>query len=262
MSCRASACLIAGLAGLLALALGTAQADNNQPAGWGTVKGQIVLTDGTPMPERKKLDVNKDQGHCLAKGDILSQEWMVNKNSRGVQYVYVWLAPEPNGSPLAIHPQFQQPPSEPAVMDQPQCMFEPHAIAMRQGQVLIAKNSSPVAHNYNWQSAKNQGNQLIPANGEYQIKNLEADRVPMVISCNIHPWMKGWVRVFDHPYYAVTDAEGKFEIKNAPAGKCRIVIWHEAIGFRGGAMGRAGEQIEIKADGVTEVKHDIQPKKE
>ena len=63
--------------------------------------------------------------------------------------------------------------------------------------------------------------------------------------CTIHPWMNGWVRVFDHPYYAVTDEDGKFEIKNAPAGKFRIVFWHEN-GVKGGAKGRFGEPIEIK----------------
>jgi hypothetical protein len=56
--------------------------------------------------------------------------------------------------------------------------------------------------------------------------------------------MTGYVRVFDHPYYAVTDDDGNFEIKNAPAGKYRIVYWHEN-GVRGGAQGRAGEEVEI-----------------
>jgi hypothetical protein len=57
--------------------------------------------------------------------------------------------------------------------------------------------------------------------------------------------MDGYVRVFDHPYFAVTDADGKFEIKNAPVGKYRIVYWHEAVGLRGGRAGRFGEPIEI-----------------
>jgi hypothetical protein len=57
--------------------------------------------------------------------------------------------------------------------------------------------------------------------------------------------MAGYVRIFDHPYYAITDENGNFEIKNAPAGKFRIVFWHEN-GVRGGAKGRFGEPIEIK----------------
>ena len=73
--------------------------------------------------------------------------------------------------------------------------------------------------------------------------------------------MTGYVRVFDHPYFAVTDENGNFEIKNAPAGKFRIVYWHEN-GIRGGAKGRAGDVIEIKGP-TTELKpteFDVSPK--
>jgi hypothetical protein len=73
--------------------------------------------------------------------------------------------------------------------------------------------------------------------------------------------MTGYVRVFDHPYYAVTDKDGKFEIKNAPTGDYRIVYWHEN-GFRGGAEGRFGDEITIKGP-TTDVKteFDVGPKK-
>ena len=65
--------------------------------------------------------------------------------------------------------------------------------------------------------------------------------------------MIGYVRVFDHPYYALTDEDGKFEIKNAPAGKFRMVVWQEKQGFLGGKEGRFGTQVEIKG-ATTEVK--------
>ena len=63
--------------------------------------------------------------------------------------------------------------------------------------------------------------------------DLVADRLPIKIECNIHPWMNGWVRVFDHPYFAVTDADGNFELKNAPAGNYRLMVWHGQGGWRG-----------------------------
>ena len=71
-------------------------------------------------------------------------------------------------------------------------------------------------------------------------KPLKKENPPIQYKCTIHGWMTGYVRIFDHPYYAVTDEDGKFEIKNAPAGKYRIVYWHEN-GVRGGAKGRFGE---------------------
>ena len=64
-------------------------------------------------------------------------------------------------------------------------------------------------------------------------KPLVNEKPPIQYKCTIHGWMTGYVRIFDHPYYAVTDANGNFEIKNAPVGKFRIVYWHEN-GVRGG----------------------------
>jgi hypothetical protein len=65
--------------------------------------------------------------------------------------------------------------------------------------------------------------------------------------------MEGRVAVFDHPYFAITDEHGKFEIKDAPAGKFRIVAYQEKIGWRGGAKGKKGQEITIKAGGVTDL---------
>ena len=72
---------------------------------------------------------------------------------------------------------------------------------------------------------------------------LGAEPGPVQYKCTIHPWMAGYVRVFDHPYFAVTDADRKFEITNAPAGKFRIVYWHETA--CGGAKGQFGEPIDV-----------------
>ena len=131
---------------------------------------------------------------------------------------------------------------------------------MREGQQLHVHNSAPIAHNVKWDGGrlKNPGsNVIIPANGNVNIK-LNADKAPIAISCNIHPWMKGWVRVFDHPYFAVTDENGNFEIKNAPAGKLKMIIWQEDMGFKGGEAGKDGSPITVKAgdndQGVIKIK--------
>ena len=102
-----------------------------------------------------------------------------------------------------------------------------------------------------------------PKMDEYKMPNpLVAEGPPIQYKCTIHGWMTGYVRIFDHPYYAVTDADGKFEIKNAPAGKYRIVYWHEN-GFKGGAQGRFGEEDRDQGpgDGDENVEFDVSPKK-
>src|SRR5205823_385950 len=85
----------------------------------------------------------------------------------------------------------------------------------------------------------------VPAGGQVEIKDLVAERLPMLIECGIHPWMNGKVGIFAHPYFAVTDENGNFEIKNAPAGKYRIIVYNNT--YNGGAEGRFGQQITIGA---------------
>lgn len=225
--------------------------------GWGTVKGRVVWGGGA-LPERKpiaKVNDNQDKAHCLAKGPLLEEDWVVNPANKGIRWTFVWLAPEPNGPKLPVHPSLQAIKEKEVAVDQPNCQFVPHAVGLRQGQVLVAKNSAPVAHNVNWTGGlKNPGNNVIlPAGKDQQIKDLVADKYPIQLKCNIHPWMTGWVRVFDHPYFAVTDADGKFEFKEAPAGKFRLVVWHESVGFLGGKEGRDGRPLEIKPGGDTDV---------
>jgi hypothetical protein len=199
---------------------------------WGTIKGQLVW-GGKDIPDPRPTNVNKDQDHCLSKGPLVSDELVVNKRNGGVRWAFVWLAPELGAEPLTIHPGLQEIKDKDATIDQPCCMFVPHALGLRQGQELLAKNSAPIAHNVHWQGhpLKNPGgNRIVPAGQSLTIKELKADRFPVKISCDIHGWMGAWVRVFDHPYFAVTDADGKFEIKLAPAGNFRLMLWHEAVG--------------------------------
>jgi hypothetical protein len=241
---------------------GAARADQNSGE-WGTVKGQIVW-DGGAIPEPKPLNVNKDQPHCLGKGPILSEEWVINKENKGVRWTFVWLAPEPkSGKKLSIHPSLKDIKVKEVELDQPCCAFVPHCLGMREGQVLVAKNPAPVTHAVRWTGnpATNPGgNQSLPAGQSFKIPGLKADKLPLTIECNIHPWMKARVGVFDHPYFAVTDENGNFEIKLAPAGDWRLKVYHDAIGWRGGAAGRDGEKISIKGGEITDVgKLDVKP---
>jgi len=246
--------LAAGLAVLAVLAGNAARAADE----WGTVKGRITWGGKAPhVPE--KVEVTKDQEHCLSKGDIFKEEFVVGK-SGGVKNVFVWLQdPDNPKAKLPIHPSLKEPRHKEVVIDQPCCKFEPRCVALREGQILIGKNSSPIAHNMKWSGEPdvNDGdNKLIPAGAKIEI-DLKASLKPVIVECNIHPWMKGWVRIFNHPYFAVTDADGKFEIKNAPAGKYNLVMWHEGVGWVNG--GKMGQAIEIPADKTVEVEEKVKP---
>jgi hypothetical protein len=226
----------------------------SQPAGngWGSVKGQFVF-GGAAIPAPKPIDVsmNADKDHCLSKGPLMNEEWVIDPKSKGVRWVFVWLAPAKPEDKLPIHPDLKDLKEKSVAIDQPVCQFIPHAVALREGQDLIAKNSATKPHNVNWTGhpLKNPGNNVIvPPSQQHVIQGLKADRFPVSVKCNIHPWMQAWVRVFDHPYYAVTDAQGNFEIKQAPAGKWQLASWHES-GY--GPGGRDGVPVTINPNATT-----------
>ncbi len=238
------ASLVALVGGLLIVA---ATADAKQAGKTGTIKGQVVFA-GSSIPEPKQLNVTKDQQHCLGKGPIVSEEWVINKNNKGIKNVFVWLTTTSGGSP-PVPANLKTPKQKVVELDQPTCAFVPHALAMREGQTLDVKNTAPVAHNINWKGSpvKNPGgNVIVPPGKDHKVTNLKADKLPISVTCNIHTWMSGWIRVFDHPYYAVTDENGNFEIADAPTGDFHIMYWHDT-GYKGGAAGRNGDKITIKA---------------
>ncbi|MDB5310060.1 MAG: hypothetical protein JWO38_4262 [Gemmataceae bacterium] len=237
---------------------------------WATIKGQVVFPAGKDIPERKKLEVSQDKAHCLSKGDILDESVVVNPKNRGVKNVVVWLRPDDAKDAKAklpaakIHPSDAQRKPKDVVIDQPVCMFAPRVTVARVGDTIVVKNSAPVAHNFFWTSSNNgDANPTVTKETEWRMEQpLKPETTPIQYKCSIHPWMAGYVRVFDHPYFAVTDENGNFEIKNAPVGKFRLVYWHEN-GFKGGAPGRFGDPVEVKGP-TTELKpteYDVSPKK-
>src|SRR5262249_7058857 len=128
-------------------------------------------------------------------------------------------------------------------MDQPCCMFEPHVLALREGQGLEVKNSAAISHNVNVNGGLlgPNKNPILPPGKSLDLAptELKARLMPIQISCSIHNWMKAYVFVFNHPYFAVTDEDGNFEIKGAPQGRYRLVVWQESVGWVIGAASPA-----------------------
>jgi hypothetical protein len=243
---------------------GPAAAQDKGP--WADFKGQVVFPAGKTVPERKKLDITQDKAHCLSKGDILDESVIVNPKTRGIKNVVVWLRPDDSKNPKAqlpadrIHPTDAQRKPATVTIDQPCCMFVNRITVARVGDTIVAKNPAPVPHNFFWTSANNgEFNVTIPKESDWKMPQALTDESsPIQFKCTIHPWMSGYVRIFDHPYYAVTDENGNFEIKNAPTGKYRMVVWHEKVGFLNGREGRFGIPVEIGGE-QKPIEFDVSP---
>ena len=220
---------------------------------WGTIKGQVVWAPAK-LPAPVKFAAPPGTPACVGvkDGNILLEPYVVDPKTKGVRWAVVWLldGSGDRAKPIPIKPDLKAIPNKKVVLDQPCCTFEPHVIALRQGQTLIIRNSAPFAHNTNIEAAG--FNQLLPPGAVKTAPPIATTMIPTPVACNIHPWMTAWIGVFKHPYFAVTDKEGKFEIKGAPAGKYRIVAWQESKGYLNKGF-KKGQPIDIKANGVTEV---------
>jgi hypothetical protein len=120
------------------------------------------------------------------------------------------------------------------VYDQKVCVFLTHVLGVTVGETLDIRNSDPTGHNTNIQGAG--FNQLIPSGGSIPYKIQKESTVPSKVTCSIHEWMVAYILPRKNSYYAVTDADGKFEIPNVPAGEpLEFQVWHES-----GAAGSNG----------------------
>jgi hypothetical protein len=203
---------------------------------WGSLKGQVVFA-GDKIPENPKVNVIADRKHCLSKGPIYKDELVIDATSKGVRWVMVWLAPVDDfrnvkKDSIPIHPSLKEVPKE-VVLRAPCCVFEPRMLVLRAGSTLVFRNDGAVAHALKFNGRENDPQAvLVRPDKEAKIGPLKAERgAPTTADCPIHPWMKAWVGIFPHPYVAVTDEQGRFEIKDAPAGKWRLVLWQETSGY-------------------------------
>ena len=236
------------LAGLLAVTSASASAEE-----WGTIKGQVKMSN---PPAPAQVNVTTDKAHCEAKGPLVQEDVVVGKNG-GVKYVVVWLRPDSEDRKAdfpkdKIHPDLAKSEPKNHVVDQPSCQFIPRVVAARVGDTIEFKNSAPVNHNINYAGDVDPFNVNLSPNTSKKTAPLQAQSTPIPFKCDVHPWMAGRARVFDHPYFAVTDENGNFEIKNAPAGNWRLVYWHEN-GYHKGRQGLLGFPVEVKGGGTTEV---------
>ena len=145
----------------------------------------------------------------------LSEKMLVNDKLQ-VQNVMVWLKPEaPYTGELA---------NQPTTIDQVGCRYTPRVNIVTVGQEILIKNSDETLHNVNSKSKVNESfNSAQPAGVPEIKKEFSLAEEPFYLKCDVHPWMKAWIMVSDHPYYAITDENGFYKIeRNFPKMKTEI----------------------------------------
>lgn len=122
-------------------------------------------------------------------------------------------------------------PAGPVELDQKGCIYTPRVLGVRVGQAIDVVNSDATLHNVHAMPMVNQEfNKSQPVQNSHMLHTFTAPEVMVRFMCNVHNWMASYVAVMEHPYFAVTDSAGHFEIKNLPPGTYTVEAWHEKFG--------------------------------
>ncbi len=224
-------------------------------AGHGSVSGQFTL-DGTVPAAKiviKKGDPAAKDGAICAAVDLPSDELVIDPKTKGIRHIFVYIR---KVDKAAIHPKLQTSKIKEVVFDQKGCRFIPHTLIVRTDQAVVVKSNDNCAHNTHTYPIRNKAdNFILNANNRtgLKFKYPIAEFLPTTIKCDIHPWMKAYWLILDHPYMAVTDAEGRFTVTGLKPGTYEFRCWHELVGYvEAGA--RRGFNVTIKANQTTRLK--------
>jgi hypothetical protein len=184
----------------------------------GTIIG-VVSLKGQP-PKMKPLDMTADPG-CPT-GPQPAEVVVANAGKLANVFVYVKEG-LPQGN-FAI-------PSNPVMLDQKGCRYNPHMLGIMAGQPLKITNTDTADHNIHDMPTNNPPfNESQMPTDKPVIKKFSNPEMMIPVQCNQHPWMRAYINVMSHPYFAVSAPDGSFEIKNLPPGEYTIAAVHEKFG--------------------------------
>lgn len=200
-------------------------------AGYGSLVGTIKY-EGSPRDLPPLVAAGdptlkpEDRAVCAATA-VPNETLVVNPNDNGLENAIVFLEKRPGN----IKPELANPPTDKVLFDQKGCRFLPHVLVVQIGQPLFVVSDDPIPHNTHTRPKRNpEFNKLIKANERDGVPCVykKPESGPISVVCDLHTWMKAYHFPIDHPYWAVTDKYGKFEIKDLPAGKHSFNVWHES----------------------------------
>jgi len=183
----------------------------------GALTGNVKYQGKVPKPKPLKMDADPACG-ASHQNKVFSESFIVDENMN-LKNVLVWLKDVNYDGEIT---------SEAAIIDQRGCIYDPHVLGIMKDQKVIIKNSDATLHNIHSMAEKNeQFNFAMPKVVKEKETSFSSVEEPFYIKCDVHPWMKSWVLVQDHPFFAVTDTNGNYKIDNIPPGTYEVIAWQE-----------------------------------
>jgi plastocyanin len=198
----------------------------------GTVSGTITYAGTAPAPA--KLQVTKDVAVCGKEGHV--DESLVVSANKGIKDVVVSIKGVKQGKAMdALGASF--------VLDQKVCAYKPHVVIVPVNKPLKILNSDGILHNIHTYGKKNPAKNIAQPKFKKELTETFAQPEAIPVKCDVHGWMSAWIIVAEHPYYTVTDADGKFTIADVPAGTYTVEFWQEKLGTQ-------TKQVTVAASGT------------
>ena len=210
--------IVTTVAVALAVAGAAGAYEGGAVTGGGSLSGQVKFAGAAPAPE--KFEVTKDQEAC---GKEKTKPDLIVSAGGGLANAVV-VVKATKGKALTV-------PTEPVVFDQKGCEYNQHVLAFPAGSTVRVLNPDGVLHNVHVAGTVNpEANRAMPKFQKQVDWKVEKPEWPIAVKCDAHPWMHAYWLSMDQPYYAVTDADGKFKIADIPAGDYDVEVWHETLG--------------------------------
>jgi hypothetical protein len=169
----------------------------------------------------KPFDTSSD-AVCKANGAISSEEIVVNQGKLQNVFVYVKSGLPAN---VSFPPQAAE-----VTLDQKGCRYVPHVLGLHTGASLKLASADQTNHNIHPLPKNNrEWNETIFPGSDPVTRKFTKSEVMIPVKCGLHAWMRAYIGVLDHPFFAVSDGAGQFTIKGLPPGEYEIEAWHETL---------------------------------
>ena len=213
----------------------------------GEIKGRVKFIGKGPKAKRIRMDADPV---CAAshKEAARAESFIVDANGNLANVIVYLKGVKYDGKA----------PSNEVIIDQKGCVYSPHVLGVQAGQPVKILNSDATMHNiHGLPKVNKEFNFGMPKSLKEKSIVFDKSEDVFVIKCDVHPWMKSYTQVFDHPYFAVSGTDGSFSIPNVPDGTYEAVAWQERLGDKN----KLTQSVKVKG-GVAELNFNFErPKK-